>query len=320
MLVLFGVLGGVHIMDGSPPAPTDKAWSNAGFTADRVAQLATMAKRAYHTLADDTEFGDYRLIAHHHVPFTLSLDMWHDPGARDVVVAFSGTPGGCVRSVVKSLALVWKPPVRIVESVARPAPLVDMCTHRYVLTGLRLLLAQFREGEGTELAELLAAFRAGGTNVTFTGHSRGGVAAMLMAHYEMSFVDDVDHAVLAVSAPPTFCAGTVARLEGSGRGRASLSVAAHGDPVTGLQHAPADNSADPLVSLKLLKSADPDHMCSPEFRHLGIFAEFRDGEGGRDLVAVTHACRTNLAGSSLDLDPHAIDGIVADAQCLARSG
>ncbi len=323
-LVLFGVFGGLHVMErDGPTAPRSaRDWTDTGFDSRRVAQLVAMSKQAYQTSAADrpTEYEGYRLATHYHEPFTLSMDVWHDDAARDVVVAFSGTPPQCVRSIAKSLALVWKPPVRIVASSSRPAPAVDMCTHRYVLTGLRLLLNRYREGEGVELAERLAGLEANGTSVTFTGHSRGGVAAMLMAHYEMAHVDGGQStpAVLAVSAPPTFCSDTVGRL--AHRANRTLSVARAGDPVTGLQHASegglaglaATNAPGPTADGAA--ATDPDHACHPEFRHLGVMAEFTDG----GLVAVERTRRTTIAGSSLDLNPHSIDGIVADSKCLAR--
>jgi hypothetical protein len=294
LILVAAVWVGLMSIGGSPDVATvDTDWRATGFDAPRIAQLTRMARLAYDP-APPARLGRYALVVRHEVNFTLSVDVW-DAG-DDVVVAFSGTDPDCARSVAKSLALVWKSPVEIRASSGRPAPAVQMCTHKYVLTGLRLLLNRYRAVEGRELADWLAERISAGARLTTTGHSRGGVAAMLMAHYELLSLEDPP-SVLAISAPPTFCSRTAARLP-PGRTARTLSVAAADDPVAGLQHG---------------RGCAPTPGCADDYRHVGTVAQYRsDG-----LVAVEHRRSTSLA-SRLALGPHAIDTVDREAQLVAE--
>jgi len=308
-VVVVAILLAWFTWPGPPPTFIDVDWRRTGFDAARIAELTRLAERAYRTPTERDDHGAYRLVAHYSVPSVLSVDVWDsgvdagaaDAGAADVVVAFSGTPSRCAHAVARSSALVWMSPVAVVETSTRPAPAVPLCTHRFVLSGLVRVLAAYRDGEGTELADWLARREAAGANVTFTGHSRGGVAAMLMAHYEMAGPAGPDFAprVLAVSAPPTFCAATVARLDRvhPGRMARTLTVSAAGDPVVALQH--TDGSPTPADG------------CADAYAHAGMTAEFADGA----LQAVQHRGPTKLG--SIDTAPHAVAGVARAAECLA---
>jgi hypothetical protein len=276
---------------GADVQTTDGDWRATGFDAQRVAQLVGIARAAYDP---SPVVAGYALVARHAVDFTLSVDVWDAPG--DVVVAFSGTDGNCTRSLAKSSALVWKRPVEIRASSGRAAPEVRLCSHRYVVTGLRMLLNRYREAEGGELRDWLAARQRAGAQLTVTGHSRGGVAAMLMAHYELLGLDEAP-AVLAVSAPAAFCTHSAARLEH--RAGRTLTVAAADDPVVGLQHGSSSGAGE---------------GCADDYRHVGVVAHFRDAS----LVTVEHRRSTSLA-SSLGLAPHAVAHVQREAERLAQT-